>query len=318
MKYSDQDLETMAEVASLYYEYDMNQQHISKQLFISRSKVSRMLKKAKELHIVDININYPVSRVKGLEILLKEKYQLNEVIVVKDDINHNNDLALKKICLIASKYIDSIIEDGSTIGLSWGQTVYNLIKVLKPTTSKDINVVQLTGIVSEWEVSNYDAIELVRSLAKKYGGKFTPLYSPLYFDSKESLEAAKKQTIIANNREKAKNCDIVITGISGFDMDSKTVWGNYLTDNSKKYLLKQGATGVFLAHYIALNGEICYKKLDNRTMSLDLEDIEKVKNVITIARGTRKAKAILSALRGNYINTLIIDEELALALENTE
>lgn len=315
MKYSKQDLEAIAEVASLYYEYDMNQQQICKELYISRSKVSRMLKKAKELKIVEININYPYAREKGLEILLKKKYGLDEVIVVKDDNSHSDDLALKKLCLLASKYLDSIVEDGTTIGLSWGKTVYNLIKAMNPVTTKDVNVVQLTGIISQWEVSNYDAIELVRTLAKKYGGRFTPLFSPLYLDSIDSVESAKKQTIIKNNAEKAKQCDIVVTGISSFNKDSKAVWKKYLPVEVKNMLLNQGANGVLLAHFINKDGEICNEELDARTMSIDLEDLKQVKNVIAIARGVAKADAILSALRGNYINTLIIDEELALKLQ---
>lgn len=42
-------------------------------------------------------------------------------------------------------------------------------------------------------------------------------------------------------------------------------------------------------------------------IGISYEDLKKCKNVICIASGEAKAKAIAGALRGDLINTLIID-----------
>ena len=47
-------------------------------MFFSKSKVCRYLQKAKELKIVEIQINYPLKQSTTLETMLKEKYQLME------------------------------------------------------------------------------------------------------------------------------------------------------------------------------------------------------------------------------------------------
>jgi DNA-binding transcriptional regulator LsrR (DeoR family) len=46
------------DVAVKYYLEDKTQNQIAKELYISRSKVSRLLKKAKDNRIVEINIIY--------------------------------------------------------------------------------------------------------------------------------------------------------------------------------------------------------------------------------------------------------------------
>ena len=47
--------------------------------------------------------------------------------------------------------------------------------------------------------------------------------------------------------------------------------------------------------------------LTDRMMGITYNDLEKCKNVVCIAYGEAKAKPIAVALRGGFINTLIID-----------
>ena len=47
----------LVEIAVMYYLEDKTQTEIAKEMFMSRPKVSRLLKKARELDIVDIKIN---------------------------------------------------------------------------------------------------------------------------------------------------------------------------------------------------------------------------------------------------------------------
>ena len=55
-------LSLMTEVASMYYEKDMTQEEIGNQLYLSRARISRILKKAHEMGVVEFRINHiPVS-----------------------------------------------------------------------------------------------------------------------------------------------------------------------------------------------------------------------------------------------------------------
>ncbi|WP_143316795.1 helix-turn-helix domain-containing protein, partial [Clostridium sp. HBUAS56017] len=49
----------LSEVASLYYNHNMTQSEIANRIFTSRSKISRLLKEAKDKGVVQIKINEP-------------------------------------------------------------------------------------------------------------------------------------------------------------------------------------------------------------------------------------------------------------------
>lgn len=304
------ELEMIAEVASLYYQDDMNQQQIANELYYSRSKVSRMLKKAKELNVVEVSINFPLDRVKSLEIQLKRAFNLNEVIVVKNK-NHDEDKMLQRVCSMGSKFVDELLHDGMSVGLSWGTTMYHLIKALKPIRKKEIKIVQITGVIPNMNEKNYDASELVRKMADKYSGEFISLHAPLYVTNKDVSDMLLEQSIIKETLEIAKSVDLIVTGLSNFDANTNVIWEKSLSKEVKQNLLDKGAVGIFLSHFINEDGQLADQEFDDQIMAIKLDDVKKVKNVITIATGTRKAKAVIAALKGGYINTLIVDDVLA-------
>ena len=57
----------LASVANLYYNVEMTQNQIAERFFTSRSKISRMLKEARQLGIVEIKILEPWDRNVELE-----------------------------------------------------------------------------------------------------------------------------------------------------------------------------------------------------------------------------------------------------------
>ena len=56
-------------------------------------------------------------------------------------------------------------------------------------------------------------------------------------------------------------------------------------------------------------------EIADRMIGITYNDLEKCKNVVCIAYGEAKAKPIAGALRGGFINTLIIDSACGEKLE---
>ena len=102
--------------------------------------------------------------------------------------------------------------------------------------------------------------------------------------------------------------------------DQATILKNgILNQNDFTFLKMQGAVGDVLSHFLDKNGNPISIELEDRLMSTPLEELRKLDNVIGVAGGTRKAEAILAALRGRYLDILITDEETArLLLEASE
>lgn len=75
-------------VAKSYYYHNLTQEEIADQEGISRIKVSRMLKKARDMGIITVVVN-DTPNYEHVERIIKERFQLKNVMVT--DI-HNHDV----------------------------------------------------------------------------------------------------------------------------------------------------------------------------------------------------------------------------------
>ena len=112
------DLRQIVRVAKLYYEEQATQEAIAKFENISRPTVSRILKEAIELGIVQIRVVDLDPSLTDLCNTLKSKYNLLDVVVSKTQ----ND-----IYETAAEYIDRKICTDCSVGVSWGRTLSEVV-----------------------------------------------------------------------------------------------------------------------------------------------------------------------------------------------
>ena len=86
----------LASVANLYYNAEMTQNQIAERFFTSRSKISRMLKEARQLGIVEIKILEPWDRNVELEQEFMRRFALKDVRVISVK-EANNTMVLQKL-----------------------------------------------------------------------------------------------------------------------------------------------------------------------------------------------------------------------------
>ena len=72
----------MTRVARMYYERDMRQSDIAKQLGLSQATISRLINRAKDEGIVRISVNVPQGVYSEMEEELIAAYDLRDAIVV--------------------------------------------------------------------------------------------------------------------------------------------------------------------------------------------------------------------------------------------
>lgn len=175
----------LATVSNLYYNSELTQNQIAQRLYTSRSKVSRMLKEARELGIVEIYIREQWERNLQYEKNLKEAFSLTNVrvVTIKDS---EKEGGLQKIAEAASYYLDSIVKQGMVVGISWGNTLYCIVKYISTNNRKNIpiTVVPIMG-AANIKSPEKDAMDLAKDLASAYGGKYQYIYAPLFVNNKE-------------------------------------------------------------------------------------------------------------------------------------
>lgn len=313
MRHNDENAGLMAEVASLYFEQGMSQQEIAARLYFSRSKVSRLLTKAVEENIVKITINYPLERLDDIEEKIQKQFGLSTVIVIKSYDTTYHTL-IRMIGKAAAKYLDEVLPYHGTIGITWGETVYSTIEAMEPARKKDIRVVPLMGMTEDCHNSAYDTPELVRKMVDKYGGSYSQIYSPLVVENDLVRNSLIREPIIKRVLQDAREVGIVLTSVGEFYNSRTKAWENHFTPEVKKKLEEEGTVGVLLAHFIRNDGSLADEALDKKVIGISLDELKAIKNVVLVAGGERKARTVLGAVRGGYINTLIVDETLAVKM----
>ncbi len=310
----DEELAVIAEVARMYYIEGMSQLDIANMLFFSKAKVSRALRIAREEGIVEFHINYPLKRSMRLESELKRRFGLQEALVVTDLYsNQNTDISIKRIGEMAASYLDEILKDGDTIGLSWGRTMYQTVRQLNPTSPRKIQVVQLVGNSTDaYNSQELDVTTLVQRMAQTFQGSATMLYAPMYINSDIVRRELMKEQLIQKALEKINGVDYVLTGIADVALDRPlSTWAGYLTEQKKRELMKKGAVGYICGYFFDRDGNKLLDPINDKIIGISFEKLKKGPRVIAAAGGVDKTHAICGALRGRLIDCLITDSRIA-------
>lgn len=298
----------LAMVSNLYYNSELTQNQIAERLYTSRSKISRMLKEARELGIVEIYVREPWERNLEYETNLKEAFALKNVrvVAIKESERENG---LQKMAEAASYYLDSIVKQGMVVGISWGNTLYRIVKYINTNNKKNIpiTVVPIMG-AANIRSPEKDAMDLSKDLASAYGGKYQYIYAPLFVNNKELKESLVQEENIKNVLKLSKNADTILTSVGSIVYKS---WSNYLSVKTLETLEKKGAVGHIGGHFYNIQGRELETSLAERMIGISLDDIRNCPEVVCVAYGESKAEAILGAMRGSLLNTLVIDEKCA-------
>jgi len=309
-KISDQDKTSrLVEVARLYYEHRFSQQQIAVKLKISRPGVSRLLQQARDEGIVCIEIRDPTARGILLEETLRERFGLKRVMVVPSDGQGGAEL-LGRLGATAARYLDEIVHVGLVLGVSWGTTMQEVTRHLRPKPIEEMTVVQLNGGISK---ADYDtrASDVVQRTGASYAASPYLLPLPAVVDHADLKRAIISDKNIARTLELARSAEAALFTVGAFNHESVLVKADYFGPREVQHLLRQGAVGDICSRIIDSRGKICWPELDGRTIGIELRDLSLKPYAIAVAGGVEKLKAIRAGLEGKHFNVLITDEWVA-------
>jgi deoxyribonucleoside regulator len=306
-------IDLLVSISRLYYENNYSQQMIAEKTGLSRPYVSKLIAEARECGIVEIKINDPNEAETQMELEIKEKFNLQKVIIIPSP-NDSGEKLLERLSIAASRYLNTIVKDNDIIGVSWGATLYTCSKIFKPVDEfKNITIVQLCGALSMLEKNIY-ASEIPVNFAAAFKGMPYMLPLPAVVDNLQVKNAIVSDKNISNILEIGKKSNIVVFSVGPFGHNSTLPRAGYLTSEEVTEMVNKGAVGDFFSRIINIKGEICDKELNDRTIGIDLDEVVKKDYRILIAGGTNKAKCIYGTISGGYPNILITDENTAMEI----
>ncbi|HAF61848.1 MAG TPA: DNA-binding transcriptional regulator [Anaerolineaceae bacterium] len=297
----------MIKIAKLYYENELTQDTISKRLRISRPRVSRLMQEAMRQGIVKISIAQEPGDFTELEEQLETRFNLLEAVIVDLTKPVTPEGISRDIGLAAAEYFRRIVLDGDIIGLTWGATLASMVGNLKQEKKQNCLVIQMVGGLGDPQ-TNTHATDLVNRTALALNAKMSLILAPGIVTSAESAQILRSDKYIQQALDLVKDADIVFAGIGANQTHSMLMRDEIIISRRELDEIKaQGAVGNVSLLFYDIEGNQIESDINNRIIGVNYETIKKIPRVVGVAGGPEKVKAILGAIRGGLINTIITD-----------
>lgn len=306
------DLRVMTRVARLYYEEGLTQAEVALRLGITQVAVSRLLKKAQEHGIVRITVVPPPGAFADLESLLEERFGLNQVIV-GDATRDSEEAVLNAIGSAAARFLESTLKAGEVIGISsWSASLLAMVDHMHPLRkAENCLVVQMLGGVGNPSAEQH-ANRLAIRLARLVHGETRFLPAPGVVRSAGAARILLQDPSVSETIALFEKVTLALVGVGAAEPSALVASsGNTFSQEELEALQKDGAVGDICLHFYDANGREVRGALDGRVIGIGLEMLRRMPRSVALCGGKRKFAAILGALRGQWVNTLITDQYTA-------
>ncbi|QKV96035.1 transcriptional regulator [Streptomyces sp. NA02950] len=298
-----------AAIARRFYLENRSKSEIADEFMISRFKVARILAEAVDQGIVQIEVTVPVRRSVELSLALRERFDLSRVIVIdvcQDVANaraSQPDEVIPWLGVAAAQLISDIVDDDDILGLAWGRSVEAIGKNI--TKLARCQVVQLTGSHPDhWD--NYEFVSAVHRAAAVGGGSAFPLHAPLIVPHELTATILGKQPGIAATLAQFPHVSKAIVEIGAWAPTLSTMY-DALTEHERERYRELGVCAEICGHLFDRNGLVVPTGLSDRVISVEIEELRKVPEVIGIAGDPRKADAIRAILKSGLLDGIVTD-----------
>jgi deoxyribonucleoside regulator len=322
---ADERLRQVLKVAHLFYDKEMTKTDISHEIRASTTQVARLLAEAREQGFVRIEFAPP--KLHELAERLKARYGwLADATVV----SHSDDLVFlrRMIGVAAAQYFESHVEEGATVAIGGGDTMYEMVMAL-PREDRNIRMAPTAIIDTGPVLTHIDPTVLLTILWVRSGRKpgqahfatGLPFHKPLSRQKvREEYEEFSRRRAVQEVLAEMRRADFMFASLGCLQPDANYEKlaprpHQYLLENlrlSLSTILKEGAVGDI--NYSFFDQEGLTTPDWNVFPSLGADQakamIKEGKKVV-VAAGKYKLAALRGALKGRLFNVLITDEMAA-------
>lgn len=305
-QYSDEQLRL---AARLYYLDGLAQNEVARFVKVSQAKVSRLLAAARERGIVRISVAEYEPRNQVLERALRKEFGLDAVAVIKTLAGATSEDARRAVGHFGAPFVAALLPPKSVVAIAGGRTIRELVQLLPEDKERQLTVVQAMGSIDS-TIGPEDALELARILARRSGGRFEALNTPAFVPDRKTRDSFLVLPQIRSVREHLTRANVAIVGV-GTLTDSVFVARNVLSPRDLQDLASDGAVGEICGRFYDKNGRECASDWRDRVLSIGLDQIRRIPQVIGVVAGGDRSAAIAAAIRGGLLKALVVDEQAA-------
>lgn len=306
------DTAVIVRAARLYYEQGRSQREVAEELGLSRSNVSRILTQARDRGIVEILIHDPEGpprRDEVLESALRSALGLREAVVVSAPRADGMESVARAGAAILAERAPTV----SSIGVSWGQTVQNVVDRLEQQFLRPPpRVLPMVGGHSALD-QRESGESVLRVLASRLGARLETLYAPAVLESATAVETLRRESSIGRVLGEAARVELALVGMGSVGVHSSPhlIELMHLDDTEQAAFAAQRPAGDICGRFVDPTGEPLGAPTAQRVLAVTVAELRRIPAVIGVAAGAEKAPGVLAVLRSGTVRTAVLDVELA-------
>lgn len=315
---SSKQTERLIQVSELYYKQNYSQKQISEKLHIHRTEISRLLKRAREIGVVKINVSPPPNREnENLKKFLCRNFNLKQAIVVPTEADSDYHDDLESIAVYTNTLLNDLIKNNCVIGLSWGETIKKVIdNFFLSKKAKKVSVLPLIGSpMGKLDIS-CQANHLVHRLCDKIpNSRLFYLDSPVFINSVRVMREILATETNRSTVQSWEKVNIALVGIGSAKMVDNYNWRAFYKKEKAQEIYKNSMVGDVLSQPFSLKGKEYRAKYPN-LVGASLIQLRNMNTVIGVATGERKIEAIVGGLNASLFDILVTTDKVARQILN--
>ena len=297
----------LAHVAQRYYLEDWKQSDIAQELGVSRPLISRMLREARELGVVEIVIHEPGAKSANLLERLRRTNAIQGGVLVED--GEDGDATNR---LLSQGAVDLLRQIGTRrLGVGWGYLIGQLVTWLEENPQPSSTVTDICPLVGNASIParNYQSNENVRVMAQQLGATPHFLYLPALPDNLEEKQVLCSTEVYRQIHQQWEQIDTALVNIGDYpsspDFASLVRYGSLLQ--------QQHACGRMLVYYFNEEGTVIQSDQDF-AIQIPIETLRRCSNIIGVCSANTSAKALYGALRSGMFTHIVARASLVQTL----
>ena len=308
----------MVQAAIMYYLRDQTMSVIAKELAVSRSTVSRLLKRARETGLVEINLHLHGTDQRGVAARLRTMFGVDAVVVQGPPVRGGSGEAatLEAVAKATARLLPSWIEPHMTVGVAWGTSTAALARHVETRPLVGSRFVQLNGAGNTRSTGLDYAGEILTRLASAHNAEVIEFPVPAFFDYAETKAAMWRERTVRRVLRAQSQASVALFSVGAFggDLPSHVYSADYLSPDDVTALERHRVVGDVSTVFLRADGTFRGIELNERASGPPPGQLRRIERRVCMVAGQRKATALLAALRAGLVTDLVVDRATAEAL----
>ena len=301
--------------AWLYHAGGLTQSQVAERLGCTGVKAHRLIARATRAGLVRVFVEGSIGNCIASEAALSQRYGLRFCRVVpgfNESALDETRLPLRALGIAAAGFLRDALESGrhAVIGVGHGRTLAAAIDYLPRIPATGLKLVSLLGNLPRRVPAN--PFEVIDRLAEKTAAEAYMMPVPMFARRSADRAVLRAQDGVAEAAALAREATLLILGIGEATLTAFLVVSGVISPHEIEAARRAGAEGEMLGQFFDKNGRPVQTPLHDRNVVEPLapsaHGLDSGRDVVAVAGGVGKAKAIHAVLQSRLLTGLITDE----------